>query len=126
VSVTPQSPLERSVLERKERDELATIAEAMGVKASSRAAAAPVRALCRLLARLAARSCFASEGWEVLRAGPGVARGRRFGRKGAVTAGLASIRRQGNRQSVAAEPAEPASAGDSAPSAYSQFPGSAL
>ncbi|MGH9265944.1 MAG: Rho termination factor N-terminal domain-containing protein, partial [Acidimicrobiales bacterium] len=37
MSVSPQSPLERSVLERKERDELATIAEAMGVKASSRA-----------------------------------------------------------------------------------------
>ena len=31
-------PLERSVLERKERDELATIAEAMGVKPSARAA----------------------------------------------------------------------------------------
>jgi transcription termination factor Rho len=30
------SPLERSVLERKERDELAAIAEAMGVKANSR------------------------------------------------------------------------------------------
>src|SRR5215213_8202077 len=30
-------PLERSVLERKERDELATIAEAMGVKPTSRA-----------------------------------------------------------------------------------------
>src|SRR5438132_12821794 len=30
------SPLERSVLERKERDELAAIAEAMGVKATSR------------------------------------------------------------------------------------------
>jgi transcription termination factor Rho len=36
VSVTPQTPFERSVLERKERDELATIAEAMGVKPSSR------------------------------------------------------------------------------------------
>jgi len=36
VSVAPQTPFERSVLERKERDELATIAEAMGVKPSSR------------------------------------------------------------------------------------------
>src|SRR5437763_1081575 len=36
MSITPQA-LERSVLERKERDELAAIAEAMGVKASSRA-----------------------------------------------------------------------------------------
>jgi transcription termination factor Rho len=36
VSITPQT-LERSVLERKERDELAAIAEAMGVKPSSRA-----------------------------------------------------------------------------------------
>ena len=35
MSVEPQA-LERSVLERKERDELATIAEAMGVKAGSR------------------------------------------------------------------------------------------
>jgi transcription termination factor Rho len=35
VSVEPQA-LERSVLERKERDELAAIAEAMGVKAGSR------------------------------------------------------------------------------------------
>src|SRR5436305_385611 len=35
MSVEPQA-LERSVLERKERDELAAIAEAMGVKASSR------------------------------------------------------------------------------------------
>ncbi|MDQ6911096.1 MAG: Rho termination factor N-terminal domain-containing protein, partial [Actinomycetota bacterium] len=36
MSITPQA-LERSVLEGKERDELAAIAEAMGVKASSRA-----------------------------------------------------------------------------------------
>src|SRR5438105_4840707 len=35
MSVEPQA-LERSVLERKERDELAAIAEAMGVKANSR------------------------------------------------------------------------------------------
>ena len=35
MSVEPQA-LERSVLERKERDELATIAEAMGVKAGPR------------------------------------------------------------------------------------------
>src|SRR5437764_8855504 len=35
MSVEPQA-LERSVLERKERDELAAIAEAMGVKAGSR------------------------------------------------------------------------------------------
>ncbi|CAA9241837.1 MAG: Transcription termination factor Rho [uncultured Acidimicrobiales bacterium] len=35
--MVPQPPLERSVLERKERDELATIAEAMGVKPSARA-----------------------------------------------------------------------------------------
>src|SRR5437016_3442652 len=35
MSVSPQA-LERSVLERKERDELAAIAEAMGVKANSR------------------------------------------------------------------------------------------
>src|SRR5438477_4863963 len=35
MSVEPQA-LERSVLERKERDELATIAEAMGVKAGAR------------------------------------------------------------------------------------------
>jgi transcription termination factor Rho len=34
---TAQPPLERSVLERKDRDELVTIAEAMGVKASPRA-----------------------------------------------------------------------------------------
>ncbi|MDQ6724961.1 MAG: transcription termination factor Rho [Actinomycetota bacterium] len=34
---TAQPPLERSVLERKERDELVTIAEAMGVKSSPRA-----------------------------------------------------------------------------------------
>jgi hypothetical protein len=37
VTIVPQPPLERSVLERKERDELATIAEAMGVKPSARA-----------------------------------------------------------------------------------------
>jgi transcription termination factor Rho len=37
MSIAPQPPLERSVLERKERDELATIAEAMGVKPSARA-----------------------------------------------------------------------------------------
>ena len=36
MSITPQA-LERSVLERKERDELAAIAEAMGVKPSARA-----------------------------------------------------------------------------------------
>jgi transcription termination factor Rho len=36
LSIAPQTPFERSVLERKERDELATIAEAMGVKPSSR------------------------------------------------------------------------------------------
>jgi transcription termination factor Rho len=36
MSITPQA-LERSVLERKERDELAAIAEAMGVKPSGRA-----------------------------------------------------------------------------------------
>jgi transcription termination factor Rho len=36
MSVTSPPPFERSVLERKERDELATIAEAMGVKPSSR------------------------------------------------------------------------------------------
>ncbi len=35
MSVEPQA-LERSVLERKERDELAAIAEAMGVKAGAR------------------------------------------------------------------------------------------
>ncbi|MGI8807532.1 MAG: transcription termination factor Rho [Acidimicrobiales bacterium] len=35
--MVPQPPLERSVLERKERDELATIAAAMGVKPSARA-----------------------------------------------------------------------------------------
>src|SRR4051812_13454948 len=35
MSVEPQA-LERSVLERKERDELAAIAEAMGVKTGSR------------------------------------------------------------------------------------------
>src|SRR5438270_12253208 len=35
MSVGPQA-LERSVLERKERDELAAIAEAMGVKAGAR------------------------------------------------------------------------------------------
>src|SRR3977135_3092535 len=39
MSVEPQA-LERSVLERKERDELAAIAEAMGVKAGSRASKA--------------------------------------------------------------------------------------
>ena len=39
MSITPQA-LERSVLERKERDELAAIAEAMGVKPSSRASKA--------------------------------------------------------------------------------------
>jgi transcription termination factor Rho len=37
VTMVPQPPLERSVLERKERDELATIAAAMGVKPSARA-----------------------------------------------------------------------------------------
>jgi len=37
VTIVPQPPLERSVLERKERDELATIAAAMGVKPSARA-----------------------------------------------------------------------------------------
>src|SRR4051794_5584187 len=37
MTTVPQPPLERSVLERKERDELATIAEAMGVKPSARA-----------------------------------------------------------------------------------------
>ncbi len=37
MTILPQPPLERSVLERKERDELATIAEAMGVKPSARA-----------------------------------------------------------------------------------------
>jgi transcription termination factor Rho len=37
VTIVPQPPLGRAVLERKERDELATIAEAMGVKPSSRA-----------------------------------------------------------------------------------------
>jgi transcription termination factor Rho len=37
MSIAPQPPLERSVLERKEREELATIAEAMGVKPSARA-----------------------------------------------------------------------------------------
>jgi transcription termination factor Rho len=37
LTIVPQPPLERSVLERKERDELATIAEAMGVKPSARA-----------------------------------------------------------------------------------------
>ncbi len=37
MSIVPQPPLERSVLERKERDELATIADAMGVKSSARA-----------------------------------------------------------------------------------------
>src|SRR5215218_8123253 len=37
MTVASQPPLERSVLERKERDELATIAEAMGVKPSARA-----------------------------------------------------------------------------------------
>jgi transcription termination factor Rho len=36
VSVASPPPFERSVLERKERDELATIAEAMGVKPSAR------------------------------------------------------------------------------------------
>ena len=39
MSIAPQA-LERSVLERKERDELAAIAEAMGVKPSSRASKA--------------------------------------------------------------------------------------
>ncbi|MDQ4097240.1 MAG: hypothetical protein M3144_05150, partial [Actinomycetota bacterium] len=39
MSMAPQA-LERSVLERKERDELAAIAEAMGVKPSSRASKA--------------------------------------------------------------------------------------
>ncbi|HWI03832.1 MAG TPA: hypothetical protein VNT52_08415, partial [Acidimicrobiales bacterium] len=37
MTIVPQPPLERSVLERKERDELATIASAMGVKPSARA-----------------------------------------------------------------------------------------
>ena len=37
MTIVPQPPLERSVLERKERDELATIAEAMGVKPAARA-----------------------------------------------------------------------------------------
>ncbi|MDQ4091118.1 MAG: hypothetical protein M3163_12565, partial [Actinomycetota bacterium] len=37
MTIVPQPPLERSVLERKERDELATIAAAMGVKPSARA-----------------------------------------------------------------------------------------
>ena len=37
MTIVPQPPLGRAVLERKERDELATIAEAMGVKPSSRA-----------------------------------------------------------------------------------------
>ena len=36
MSVAPQTPFERSVLERKDRDELAVIAEAMGVKPSAR------------------------------------------------------------------------------------------
>ena len=39
MSIAPQA-LERSVLESKERDELAVIAEAMGVKPSSRASKA--------------------------------------------------------------------------------------
>src|SRR5919202_946922 len=39
MSVEPQA-LERSVLERKEREELATIAEAMGVKSAARASKA--------------------------------------------------------------------------------------
>ena len=39
MSIAPQA-LERSVLERKERDELSAIAEAMGVKPSSRASKA--------------------------------------------------------------------------------------
>ena len=37
MTIVPQPPLERSVLERKERDELATIAQAMGMKPSARA-----------------------------------------------------------------------------------------
>ncbi|MGI8983502.1 MAG: transcription termination factor Rho [Acidimicrobiales bacterium] len=40
MTIVPQPPLERSVLERKERDELATIATAMGVKPAARASKA--------------------------------------------------------------------------------------